>query len=238
MNYFAHALHFLDQPYFAAGTAVPDWLSVVDRRVRLRSKHVEPLLSDPDPCVAALAGGILQHLHDDAQFHESRAFVELSLELTAMARDALGADCGFQASFLGHLLVEVLLDASLVAEDGDRLEAYYRALESVDTRQVEQAVNRMAPRPTERLATMICEFRRLRILSDYLEDGKLMVRLGQVMRRVKLGPLPEGFRQVLPQARRLVENRKRELLEGIPTSADKSGHNPNQIERRKPCASE
>ena len=32
MNYFAHALPFLDQPYFMAGTAVPDWLTVVDRQ--------------------------------------------------------------------------------------------------------------------------------------------------------------------------------------------------------------
>ena len=29
MNYFAHALPFLDDPYLAAGTGVPDWLSVV-----------------------------------------------------------------------------------------------------------------------------------------------------------------------------------------------------------------
>ena len=32
MNYFAHALPFLDRPYFVAGTAVPDWLTVADRR--------------------------------------------------------------------------------------------------------------------------------------------------------------------------------------------------------------
>jgi hypothetical protein len=41
MNYFAHARPFLDQPYFMAGTGVPDWLTVVDRRVRLRAKHAE-----------------------------------------------------------------------------------------------------------------------------------------------------------------------------------------------------
>ena len=33
MNYFAHGVRFLEDPYFLAGTAVPDWLSVVDRRV-------------------------------------------------------------------------------------------------------------------------------------------------------------------------------------------------------------
>jgi len=177
----------------------------------------------------------MQHLRDDARFHQSRAFAELSLELSARAREALGADCGFQASFLGHLLVEVLLDASLVAENGDRLDRYYQVLESVDTEQVQRAVNRMAPRTTQRLAPVICEFRQLRILSDYREDGKLMVRLNQVMRRVKLGPLPEDFRNVLPHARQLVENRKGELLEGIPTPAEDNAHIPNRDNRRTPC---
>src|SRR3984957_18435669 len=38
MNYFAHGIRFVDRPWFLAGTALPDWLSVIDRRVRLRPK--------------------------------------------------------------------------------------------------------------------------------------------------------------------------------------------------------
>lgn len=216
MNYFAHALPFLDRPYFAAGTAVPDWLTVADRGARVRPKSAERLADAPHPETASVARGILQHIRDDRRFHQGRAFAELSLELTASVRDALGADAGFQPAFLGHLLVEVLLDASLVAEDPARLETYYRALDSVDALLVERAVNRMASRPTERLAAMISRFRRERILRDYLEDGKLLMRLNQVMRRVKFGPLPDRFREVLPEARRLVEACKSDLLEGIP----------------------
>jgi hypothetical protein len=214
MNYLAHALHFLDRPYFAAGTAVPDWLTVADRGARVRQKHAERLSQDPQPEAAALAGGVLQHVRDDRRFHAGRAFAGLALRLSAMARDALG----MQPAFLGHLLVEVLLDAALLAEDPARLEAYYRALEAVDALLVQQVVNRMTPRPTQRLAPMIGTFRREQILRDYLEDGRLLVRLDQVMRRVKLPSLDEGFRVLLPEARRLVESRKDELLEGIPTS--------------------
>ena len=75
---------------------------------------------------------------------------------------------------------------------------------------------------------MIAGFCRERILWDYLEDAKLLVRLNQVMRRVRLGELPDHFRDVLPPARRLVEGRKDELLEGIPT----------QIHRSVKCATE
>jgi len=217
VNYFAHALPFVDQPYLVAGTGVPDWLAVVDRGVRVRPKSAQRLVEDPEPHVASVARGVLQHIRDDRRFHQSRPFVELSMQLTASVREALATDTGLQAAFLGHLLVEVLLDASLVAEDSVRLEGYYRALDRVDAGLVEQAVNRMASRPTERLAPMIRRFCREQILWDYLEDGKLFVRLNQVMRRVKLDRLPEAFCRLLPEARRLVEDRKQELLEGIPT---------------------
>ncbi len=217
MNYFAHALPFLDRPYFAAGTGVPDWLTVVDRRVRLRSKHVQPFLEDTDEQIASVAGGVLQHISDDARFHNSRAFAETSLELTARARDALGGERGMRPSFLGHLLVEVLLDASLLADNPGKMEEYYAVLESVDPMLIKRAVNRMATRRTDRLAEMILRFCRERILADYAEDGKLMVRLNQVMRRVRLAELPDGFAALLPGTRRLVDSRKAELLEGVPT---------------------
>jgi hypothetical protein len=213
MNYFAHALPFLDRPHFVAGTAVPDWLMVADRKVRVRSKHVEPFCDDADPVVAQTAAGIRRHLSDDARFHATRAFAETSLELTVRSRDALGGETGLRPAFLGHLLTEVLLDAALVAEAPGRLVEYYRALDGVDPGRVEAAVNRMAPRPTERLALFIELFRRERVLWDYLEDGRLMVRMNQVMRRVRLDDLPEEFAATLPDARKLVSERKGELLE-------------------------
>lgn len=216
MNYFAHALAFLDDPYFVAGTGVPDWLTVVDRGVRLRRTDAEALAGDEDRIVRAVAGGVVQHLRDDARFHESRAFAELSLELTVRSRDALGGESGFRPSFLGHLLVEVLLDATLIQGAPTRLEAYYAALRQVEPARVEAAVNRVASRPTDRLAWMIDAFCRHGILWDYLEDGKLLPRLNQVMRRVGLDDLPPSFGRLLAGARPLVASRADELLAGIP----------------------
>jgi hypothetical protein len=215
MNYLAHALPLLDRPYFAAGAGVPDWLMVADRRVRLRMKYVEPFLADADPVVAAVAGGVRRHLDEDARFHNTRAFAELSWQMTVMARDALRDLDGLRPSFLGHLLVEILLDAALTAENPRFLERYYRVLEQIDPGLVQAAVNRMAPRPTERLAMMIAEFRRQRVLWDYLEDDKLLMRLNQIMHRVKLPPLPDEFTEIFPTARRMVGERKSELLEVI-----------------------
>lgn len=213
MNYFAHALPFLDRPSFAVATGIPDWLTVCDRRVRLRSKHAAAYVDSADSMIAAVAGGIIQHLHDDAQFHGTQAFVTTWLELTAAARDALDGERGFRPSFLGHLLVEVLLDAALIAERPEALLHYYALLDEAVPDEIQAAVNRMAPRPAMHLAAMIDGFRGARILSDYAEDGTLMVRLNQIMGRVGCPPLPEDFADILPDARRLVISRQDALLD-------------------------
>ena len=58
-------------------------------------------------------------------------------------------------AFLGHLLVEVLLDDALIAEQPERLTEYYRILGGIDPGRIEAAVNRMSPRPTQRLAMFV-----------------------------------------------------------------------------------
>jgi hypothetical protein len=246
MNYLAHAMPFFDRPYFAAATGVPDWLSVVDRRVRLRKKHVEPFLRDADPIQAAVAGGVAQHLLDDAQFHGTRAFFEVSGKITDLSRAVLGTSSnltcqtaemvsqtseqaaemhtpqpqGLWASFLGHLLCELLLDATLAAENPQRVTEYYNIMDKIAPSVIETAINRMALRTTGHLAFFIGEFHRARILWDYLEDSKLIVRLNQVMRRVGLPLLLDGFVAILPEARRIVAERREELLCGIPVLID------------------
>ena len=81
---------------------------------------------------------------------------------------------------------------------------------------VQEAVNRMSVRATDRLAPMIFLFCQERILWDYGQDEKLLVRMNQVMHRVGFAPLPEGVGEMFPAARRLVRRRRHELLEGIP----------------------
>lgn len=212
MNYFAHGYRYLDQPYFLAGTAVPDWLAVIDRRVRARARVARLWTADPDPHVAAVAAGVVRHHEDDHRFHGTRAFAELSLELTVAIRTLLADDPGFRPSFLGHILVEILLDRELIAADPPRLDRYYEALETPDPAVVSAAVHRLTNGPVPTLAQMISLFCVERFLYDYLDDAKLLSRLNRVMRRVKLPPLPPEFLGFLPEARRRVGERHQELL--------------------------
>jgi len=216
MNYVAHGRPFVDDPYFLAGTAMPDWLRVVDRTARVRQARAERFVDAAEPQVARIAAGIVQHCRDDAWFHSTRAFAELSLSLCVMLRDRLPSDVGFRPHFLGHILVEILLDAALIAEEPERIEAYYAALDRLDPQAVETAVNRMSPRPVERLGKLIGVFSRERFLFDYADDGKLLFRLNQVMRRVGLPLLPADLTDWLGVARVRVAERKDDLLSPSP----------------------
>lgn len=201
MNYFAHGRRFVDQPYFMAGTSVPDWLPVLDRRIKARPKGVRPFLDAEDPDLAVMAAGILQHHHDDGWFHVSEPFVRLSLACTGDWRTLLGKQSGLRCRFLGHVLVELLLDAELIRREPRLLDQYYQVMESLDGNRVEKAVSAMASQPATGLARLLEVFCRERFLYDYLEDAKLLRRLNQVMQRVGLEQIPAEAAVLIGQVR-------------------------------------
>jgi hypothetical protein len=212
MNYFAHGRSYTHDPYFLAGTAIPDWLSIVDRQVRATAKRARELTDDADPRVSALARGVVQHHADDDWFHQTPAFHELNVAFTGRIRTILSGDDGFRPAFLGHILVELLLDDVLIAQQPQRLDEYYQVLATVDPEVIQAAVNRMAARPTDRLVPLLPRFLSERFLYDYADDGKLLHRLNQVMRRVQLPALPETLLAFFPEARKLIEQRHPQLL--------------------------
>lgn len=212
MNYFAHGLNHLDRPYFLAGTAVPDWLSVSDRPVRLRPRLLEPWIDGSTELQSEVAAGAKQHLEDDQWFHATRGFVETTGEMTVLFRELLSGGDGFRSGFLGHIVSEMLLDSVLIETYPDRLQEYYAVLAGVTAAEVQAAVNRMAKVPAERLAWFIDLFVRERILDCYQDDVRLLRRLNQVQQRVKLASLPPETVSVLAAGRDLVRRRACELL--------------------------
>jgi len=212
LNYLAHGWHFAGEPYVLAGTAAPDWLSVIDRKIRLRSRTAAEFTENGDPVLAAVARGVVQHHIDDAWFHSTPAFNELSLSFAVESRAALPGDEGFRPSFLGHILVELLLDAALAEEAPQRLDEYYAALSALDAAATERAISRLATRPVERIAALVPRFVNERFLYDYLDDGKLLTRLNHVMRRVGLPQLPPDIAELFPSMRQRVRNQKIALL--------------------------
>lgn len=212
MNYLAHAMGCLDDPYQVAGAATPDWLCMTRPRLRCRSRQAAPFVDADDPRLAAVARGVMRHHADDDWFHETGAFGDLSMELARQVRWATGDRDGMRPGFLGHILVELLLDATLIAEDRRGVDAYYAALEAVDADFVAAKIGEMNGCDASGVGALIKRFVEIRFLYDYMEDDTLLFRLNQVMRRVRLPELPAKMAEILPGARRLVAEHRQGLL--------------------------
>lgn len=214
MNFLSHAINFLDDPYFVAGTAVPDWVSLVpgDVRARVRREPATQLVVDENEQVAALGRGIIQHHDDDRWFHSSSAFKEMQFDFGGRIRERFPGDDSMRSVFLGHILVELLIDAKLIEDDISRLDAYHETLDAVDVNLVVDSVNRIATRNVDLLAVIIPRWKHERFLYDYPDDDRLLKRVNNVLRRVKLEELPADFAEVLAGMRRDVYVRTTELL--------------------------
>lgn len=210
MNYLSHGYRFVDDPYFVAGTALPDWMSVLDRRNRARSQAAAVWIEATDSEMASLARGVMQHHHDDRWFHQTESFAQLSTTFAVELRSLVTQ--GHQAGFLGHIAVELLLDAVLIEDVPQRLDAYYNALRQLDPSVVQTAANRLLPRPVERLEALVPRFIAERFLADYVDDARLWRRLNHVMHRVGLDPLPQSVIDWLPSARSRVRDSADSLL--------------------------
>lgn len=212
MNYFSHAIRFLDRPVFAVATGLPDMLSVVDRRMRLRSKNVSPFLDDSDAFRAEVAAGVLQHLHDDDWFHQTTCFILTSGELTQRFRKSIGEGEGARCPFLGHIVTELQLDGALATAYPKLLDDYYSLLSDVDHVRMQSDVNLMATKTSDRLTELLSGFVKTQFLRDYCDPGSLRKRLNQIMIRVGLDQLPEHFEEALAQSWEIVQQRVDGLL--------------------------
>ena len=119
---------------------------------------------------------------------------------------------GMRPKFLGHILVELLLDATLAEREPELPRRYYERLAEVDPQVIAVRVSEFAAADAGQLAAIIPRFCELRFLFDYADDERLVFRLNQVMRRVRLPELPESFAAILPNARAAVAERAGELL--------------------------
>jgi len=220
MNFLAHGWHALDRPWELAGTAVPDLLAAFDRAARVRRRHAAAALEGSDGTRADVARGIVRHHDDDAWFHVQPTFVDLSLAFAIALREELAGEAGdVRFGFVGHILVEMLLDAALIAREPTVLGRYYEALAAVDPAALQAVVGAIGPTPSTRLGPGLTRFVESRFLEDYATDAGLLVRLNQVLARVTMPPLPARTTRPLARFRRAVDDVADALLPPAPTDA-------------------
>lgn len=215
LNYLTHAYRFLHDPYFVAGVAMPDWLRVVGKQYRARRSKAWSLreeCKDPHSPKSRFYSGVVQHHDDDAWFHQTESFVLLSAHLAVELRRLHGPEASVRSHFLGHIVIELLLDHCLAARNEDLIESYYQTLDELDSSLIEECASRLVGHSIPEVWTWIVRFKEERFLFDYGDDERLLFRLNQVMRRVGLPPLGDEVLPWLANARSLVERASGELL--------------------------
>ena len=106
--------------------------------------------------------------------------------------------------FLGHIVIELLLDDFITQQMPEVLDEYYAVLSQVSALQIQEAVNAVAARSTKNLAGFVQQFQASRFLYDYADNTRLLRRLNQVMKRVTLPSLEADCLPVLQEARQLL----------------------------------
>lgn len=167
-----------------------------------------------------VAGGIITHLRDDQWFHGSETFARMNLEFAVQLRDRLPGDAGFRPSFVGHILIEMLLDANYLIARPKIMAEYYNRFDDLPLEQIGDCVNRITGKPTSAIPETLQRFAKTRFLYDYAEDESIMFRLNQVMNRVGLTPLPIEVQKWLPEARAEVLKHHQRLLSDPDSTVD------------------
>lgn len=212
MNYLAHGFRHLDDPWFVAGTALPDWLRVLDRRARAPAETVAAHAHDPDPRVASLARGVLRHHEDDRRFHGSSDFAAARAETSRALRTVLPAADGHRPSFISHLLVEIHLDDVIAGDEPGLLDRYYAALGALDPSEVGEVAQRVAPGAPAGLPRLVRRFLDDRFLADYAQPRPLLRRLDRVLGAARQPGLPASVEALIPLTRASVASRRNGLL--------------------------
>jgi hypothetical protein len=223
VNYLAHAYRFLDNPYVVAGVALPDWLSVVGRQYRARSNvakialadlhQADALANDSDRAqVGDFLNGVIQHHIDDDAFHQNETFILTSAKLSVALRAIHGPDSSIRSGFLGHIVIELLLDDTLNQSDQNLLREYYRVVDGLDRKLVCKAATLAVGRDVVGLDTWIDRFVQERFLEDYSDDRRLLRRLNQIMKRVGLEQLGDETLAWLAFCREEVNRLSSDLL--------------------------
>jgi hypothetical protein len=169
--------------------------------------------------------GVIQHHVDDDAFHQNETFILTSATLSVALRAIHGRDSSIRSGFLGHIIIELLLDDTLSQSNPSLLQEYYKTVDSLDRDLVSKAASLAVGRHVVGLEKWIDRFVEERFLEDYSDDRRLLRRLNQIMKRVGLEQLGDETLAWLAFCRQEVNRNADKLLPHQEINASKKSSN-------------
>lgn len=181
MNFLSH--FYLDRQstdsLFVSGTCTPDLMSIFNRTMRVKHhSQVIPLGSE------TFYQGVLRHYAADKAFHSCDFFLEESHNIALFLRKSFPSEQVHRTFFVGHVLVELLIDKILIGQDERLVGDFYAHLEVVSPQTLSQTTQHFVTQPLLGYEAFLQRFIQNRYLFHYSKYEYIIFVLKQIVSRV------------------------------------------------------
>ena len=190
MNLVAH--YYLDRDrvnsYFVVGAATPDLLSIYNSSLRIKARHLKKMSEDQAGRITPpFLSGLYRHFFADGVFHLSPTFNAETKQISNMLVDYF-PDLNVQRKFfIGHILLELLIDKILIDKNPGILESYYGHFESLQPfRDLRKASQLAVGHDLPNYEAYMHKFMRRKYLYHYADFEHIAWVLRRILRRVSI----------------------------------------------------
>jgi len=181
MNFLSH--FYLDRQssdsLFVSGTCTPDLMSIFSRAVRVKHQSlIIPIGTE------TFYQGVLRHYAADKAFHTCDFFLEESHAITLFLREHFTSNQVHRTFFIGHVLVELMIDKVLIAQDETLVSDFYAHLETVTAHKLAESTQYFVDKPLLGYEAFLQRFIQNRYLFHYSKYEYIIFVLKQIVQRV------------------------------------------------------
>lgn len=190
MNLLSH--FYLDRnrvnSHFIVGAATPDLLSIYNSSVRAKAVHLKRMDQETAGRInPAFLEGLKRHFTADAIFHSSPLFHEHTHRISELLKERFPNTDVPRKFFIGHILLELILDKVLIDLHPGLLDSYYGHFQALQPFRVirtstELAVGAKLPN----YETYLTKFLRKKFLYHYAGYDHIAFVLRRILRRVRI----------------------------------------------------
>lgn len=178
MNFLSHyTVHHNSEPVFNFGLLFPDFLGIISRGYKLKQ-----FKKDFGSKNTHFLNGIAHHELADALWHESIFFREKCAGIKKILNDFGFVDKPFRPFFMSHVMLEILLDRTIVLKEERLTDDMYTSLEAVEKELIEN-INEIHP-ATREFGRFFANFRSNRYVFSYGSNEMFIYALNRLFSRV------------------------------------------------------
>ncbi len=183
MNFLSHfsldRLH-PDSEYLV-GVCIPDLLSIYDRKLRIR--HLSHHLHFPAP-LQKFYLGVIRHYDTDKVFHTCEFFERETHIVSADLRKLFPDGSVKRSYFVAHVLIEILIDKILIAEDDKLVSDFYFHFQKIGVNRITEMAQALLDTPVSTFSGFLQKFMDNQYLYHYESYEYIIFVLKRIVGRV------------------------------------------------------